>query len=55
VFVREQIPLACLEYGLEEGFGNVSIEQALAVLGENGHIPDGVVHVRAHEPAEQQL
>jgi hypothetical protein len=40
---------------LEEGFGNISIQQALAVLGENGHIPDNVVHVQAHEPPEQQI
>src|SRR5215831_14897651 len=56
VLVREQTLLACLlQYGLEEGFGNIPIEQALAVLGENGHIPDGVVHVQAHEPTEQQV
>jgi hypothetical protein len=56
VLVREQIPIACLlEHGLEEGFGNVPIEQALTALGEHGHIPDGVIHVQAHEPAEQQV
>jgi hypothetical protein len=43
------------EHGLEESFGNVPIEQPLAVLGEHGHIPNGVVHVQAHEPAEQQV
>jgi hypothetical protein len=44
VLVREQAPLACLlEHGLEESLGNVPIEQALAVLGEHGHIPNGVV------------
>jgi hypothetical protein len=56
VLVREQTPLTCLlEHGLEEGFGNVPTEQPLAVLGEHGHIPNGVVHVQAHEPAEQQI
>jgi len=56
VLIREQVPLAgLLEYGLEEGFGNVPIEQSLAVLGEHGHIPDGVIHVQAYEPAEQQV
>jgi len=33
---------------LEEGFGNVPIEQALAALGE--HIPDGVIQVQAFKP-----
>ena len=56
VFVREQTPLPrLLQYGLEEGLGNVPIEQARAVFGEHGHIPDGIVHVQAHEPAEQQV
>src|ERR1017187_8193415 len=56
VFIREQTPLpGLLEYRLEEGFSNIPIEQPLAVLGEHGHIPDGVVHVQAHEPAEQQV
>jgi hypothetical protein len=56
VFVREQTSLACLlEHGLEEGFGNVPIEQPLAVLGEYGHVPDRVIHVQAHEPTEQQV
>jgi hypothetical protein len=40
---------------LEEGFGNVPIEQALTVFREHGHIPDGVIHVQAHEPTEQQV
>jgi len=56
VFVREQTALACLlQHGLKEGFGNVPIEQALAVFGEHGHIPDGVIHVQPHEPTEQQI
>ena len=56
MFVREQTPLAgLLEHGLEEGFGNVAIEQPLAVLREYGHVPDGVIHVQAHEPTEQQV
>ena len=29
--------------------------QPLAVLGEHGHIPNAVIHVQAHEPAEQQV
>jgi hypothetical protein len=46
VLVREQTQFACLpEHGLEEGFGNVPIQQTLAVLGEHGHIPNGVIHV----------
>src|SRR6266571_1475966 len=49
-------PFVCLlEHGLEESFGYVPFEQPLAVLGEHGHIPNGVVHVQAHEPAEQQI
>jgi len=40
---------------LEEGFGNVAIEQAFAVLGKHGHVPDAVIHVQTHEPAEQQV
>ena len=56
MLVREQIPLPrLLEHLLEEGFGNVSIEQTLAVLGEHGHIPNDVIHVQANEPAEQQV
>jgi hypothetical protein len=56
VLVREQTPLVCLlEHGLKEGFGNVPIEQALAVFREHGHIPDGVIHVQAHEPRERQV
>ena len=56
VLVRKQTPLACLlQHGLEEGFGNVPIEQALAVFGEHGHIPNGVIHVQTHEPTKQQV
>jgi hypothetical protein len=42
VFVREQIPLACLlEHSQEESFGDVPIEQALAdVLGQLGKTKD---------------
>jgi hypothetical protein len=35
---------------LEESFGNVPIEQALAVLGEYGRVSDGVIHVQAYKP-----
>jgi hypothetical protein len=56
VLVREQIPLPrLLQHGLEKGFGNVAIEQPLAVFREHGHIPNGVIHVQAHEPTEQQV
>jgi len=50
VFVREQTTLArLLEHGLEEGFGNVPIQQSLAVLGEHRNIPNGIVHVQAQQ------
>jgi len=53
VAVREQIPLTCLlEHSLEEGARNVPIEQAFAVLGEHGCVPDRIIHVQAHEPSE---
>ena len=44
-------PLAgLLQHSLEERFRNVPIEQ-LAVLGEDGHIPYGIIHIQAHEPS----
>ncbi len=56
VLVREQISLSCLpEHGLEEGLGDVPIEQTLAVLGEHGHVANRVIHVQTHKPAEQQV
>jgi hypothetical protein len=46
VLVGEQIPLSCLlEHSLEEGLSNIPIEQPVAVLGEHGHVPDGVIHI----------
>jgi hypothetical protein len=54
--VREQTPLPrLLEHSFEEGFGNVPIEPALAVFREHGHLPNAVIHIQAHEPAEQQV
>jgi hypothetical protein len=51
VLIRQQTPLPCLPgHSLEEGFANIPIEQALAVLGEHGHIPDRVIHIQAHKP-----
>jgi hypothetical protein len=31
------------------------IQQTLAVLGEHGYIPDGIIHVQSHEPTEQEV
>jgi hypothetical protein len=45
-----EIVLDLLEHSWEEGFGNIPIQEALAVLGEHGHIPNSVVQVQAHEP-----
>jgi hypothetical protein len=41
-----------LEHSSKEGFGSIPIEQALAVLGEHGHVPEEIIHVQAHEPAK---
>jgi hypothetical protein len=49
----ERMLMEQLDYNLS--FGDVPIEQPLAVLGEHGHIPNCVVHVQAHEPAEHHV
>ena len=40
---------------LEEGAGQVFVEEALAVGAEGGVVPDFVLDVQAHEPAVQQV
>jgi hypothetical protein len=47
--------VSLLKHRLEESLVNVPIEQALTILGEHPHVPDGVIHVQAHEPSEQQV
>jgi hypothetical protein len=39
----------------EKGRGQVRTEKALPILGENGMVPDLVVHGQAHEPAKQDV
>jgi hypothetical protein len=39
----------------EEGVGYLACEQALAVLGEDRGVPDGLVEREAHKPAQPQV
>lgn len=56
VLVRQQRLLARLLQNLvEESTGDVTFEQAVAVLCENRVVPDRVVDRQADEPAEQQV
>jgi hypothetical protein len=56
VLVREQLPLPGLrEHGLEEGFGHLTVEQALPILREHADVPDAIVHVQADEPSVEQV
>ena len=43
------------DHAIEERVRDVAGEQALAVLGEDGGIPDGIVHLEPDEPTEQQV
>ena len=40
---------------LEEGLGDLAFQQAIAVLGEHGHVPHRIVDVQIHEPTEEQV
>ncbi len=48
-------PLGAELDALEEGTGEVFVEQAFAVGAEGGVVPDFVLDVQAHEPAVQQV
>ena len=56
VLVGEQAPLPGLgHHPIKEPPGDLPGEQPLSVLGEHCRIPDGVIHLQAHEPAKQQV
>ena len=39
----------------DQVWGDVSLQEALPILGEGGDVPDGVIHVDPHEPAEEEV
>ena len=56
VLIAEQLAAAGLgQHGREEGGGDLAAEEPLAVLGEDGDVPDRVVRIKADEPAEEQV
>src|SRR6266496_2974224 len=56
MFVRQQLFGARhIKHRREELFGDFTLQQAIAVLAESGRVPNLVVHVQAHEPAEQHV
>jgi len=48
-------PLGAKLDALEEGTGEVFVEQAFAIGAEGGVVPDLNLDVQAHEPAVQQV
>jgi hypothetical protein len=44
-----------LDHIFKEGPGNVTLKQAIAILGERGRHPHGVVHAEPDKPAKQQV
>ncbi len=56
MFVAGQsTPLRAERDAFEEGACEVFVEQAFAVGGEGGVVPDFVFDVQAHEPAVEQV
>jgi len=56
MLVRQQSGLGCLLFDApEKGGGQIRPEKALPVLGEDGMVPDLVVHGQAHKPAKQEI
>lgn len=53
---REQAGLRrFLGHGLEEDLRDVALEEAVSVLGEDGDVPDPVIHGEVDKPAEQEV
>lgn len=44
-----------LQHQIEELDDGVMLDQTLAILGEDGRYPNGIVHGQANEPAKQQV
>src|SRR5881409_949237 len=56
MLVREQAPLARLGHDtVEECARDLPREQPLPILGEDGRVPDRIVHLQADEPAKEQV
>jgi hypothetical protein len=56
VIVGEQVLLASLpQHGLEEGPGDVVVEQPAPVLGEAGVVEGVLAHIEAQEPLEEEV
>ena len=56
MFVAEQVLLSGqLQNLLEKGLRYRALQQSLPVLGKHRRIPNRIVHVQAHKPAEQQV
>src|SRR6266550_654790 len=56
VLIAEQFMSARLvQYPGKELFGDVAAQQPVAILGEGGGIPDAVIHIQTHEPAEEHV
>ena len=56
MFAREQLLFLGLLHDLvEELDDRIVLDQALAVLAEDGGHPDRIVHGQANEPAKQQV
>jgi hypothetical protein len=55
LLAQQTLGMRLLDHRQQQPFGHFATQQALAVLGEHCHIPDRIVHVEPHEPAEQQV
>src|SRR6185437_14913829 len=56
VLLRQQAPsISQPHHFSEQAFDHLMLQQAVAILGKGGVIPDGVVDGQAHKPAKQQV
>src|SRR5947209_19631952 len=56
MFVREQaLGIRLLEHRVEKALRDLAHQQTLAILGEDGHVPDPIVEVEPDKPAKQEV